>query len=63
MVCPQCSQPVEKVHGAIEETVFRKYPLRNGDATRRRVRPAVFYACMTCEWCSETKPEGLTNAA
>lgn len=54
MNCPQCRGYVSRVlaidGGCIEETVCTKGGLR------RRVRPATFYACSACEWCSESAP-------
>lgn len=51
--CPQCGAGVDKVTprdgGCIEETVYAG----NSGRPRRIVRPATFYACMTCEWCEE----------
>jgi DNA-directed RNA polymerase subunit RPC12/RpoP len=54
MRCPQCGGAVERVlavdGGCIEETVWTKGGLR------RKVRPASYYACTACEWCSELAP-------
>lgn len=54
MTCPQCGGEVEQVRmaegGCIEETVWTKGGLR------RKVRPATFYACTACEYCSERRP-------
>lgn len=55
MRCPECGGAVEYVNatrdgGAVEETVWTKGGLR------RKVRPASFYACTGCEWCSEFPP-------
>jgi hypothetical protein len=53
MTCPQCGAGVDKVTpkqgGCIEETVVDPRTFR----LSRKVRPATFWACMTCEWCEE----------
>lgn len=61
MKCPDCGGAVEYVNatrdgGAIEETVIgRDFGLH------RRVRPASFYACTGCEWCSELAPRAVED--
>jgi hypothetical protein len=49
--CPDCGGVLEKITaeqgGAVEETVWTKGGLR------RKARPATFYACSGCEFCSE----------
>lgn len=61
MRCPECGGEVETVRasegGCIEFTVWSAK--ENG--LRRRVRPATFYACGTCEWCSEDRKETKTQ--
>lgn len=52
--CPDCGGQVEKVTaaagGVIEETVWTKGGLR------RKCRPATFWACTACEFCTEERP-------
>lgn len=49
--CPECGGQVERVRaedgGCVEE------PVMTPGGLRRKVRPATFYACTACEWCSE----------
>lgn len=53
MTCPQCGADVERVRaedgGCIEEPVIDRHM-----QLRRKVRPASYWACTGCEWCSET---------
>lgn len=48
--CPLCAAQTVRVRaedgGAIEDDTW----------FGRRVRPASFYACQACEWCSEGAP-------
>jgi hypothetical protein len=54
--CPLCGGQVERVRaqdgGAIERLVWTAPHGR----ICRVTRPASFYACARCEWCSETAP-------
>lgn len=53
--CPDCGSVVEHVpasEGMVEETYVRGM----GMTTYRATRPAAFYACTGCEWCSEAPP-------
>ena len=57
--CPECRglDCVQVVTpedgGAISELV---YPSLRPTHPVRRVRPATYYACNLCEWCSELRP-------
>lgn len=55
--CPECGGAAVQVvtpedGGAISEPVMG----RRGQVNTRKVRPATFYACNACEWCSEFRP-------
>ena len=53
--CPLCGGHVARVSGAVAEPVMGV--MRDGsDSGRRVVRPAVFFACSECEYCSELGP-------
>jgi ssDNA-binding Zn-finger/Zn-ribbon topoisomerase 1 len=48
-VCPLCGGELVKHPGAINEQVF----IGRLGRVERRTRPAVFWACSTCEHCEE----------
>lgn len=57
--CPECGGQVERVRaeegGVIEERRFTSL-----NTWRMVARPASFYACTACEWCSESAPFSWT---
>jgi hypothetical protein len=55
MTCPWCGEPLTKQHGAIEEACLSSVARTAGQVIRV-VRPVVFWACGTCEFCEEVRP-------
>lgn len=51
--CPLCGGVADRIGveagGAIEETIWSA----ETRGVARKVRPATFWACSTCEWCAE----------
>jgi hypothetical protein len=52
--CPECGGDLEKISqadgGVIEETVWTQGGLR------RKCRPASYWVCTACEYCTERRP-------
>jgi hypothetical protein len=55
--CPECGAEAEKVRAEDGGKIAVLVVMRDGYQLRRDVRPATFYACTACEWCSEDKPQ------
>lgn len=55
--CPECGSQTERVTAAAGGCIEDLYMTgsRTGEL-RRVVRPASYYACTGCEWCSEDAP-------
>lgn len=49
--CPECEGIMEKVDGQISEPIMST--VRGATEMPRRVRPAVYFACCSCEHCEE----------